>query len=67
MHYLIIIFASLLQPVMLDKLRIDNRDFRVNGLVFTFLLIYLKLYDIFYTKIHQMKAEIIGYRIIPMT
>ena len=48
-------------------LRIDNGDFHVNGLVFTFLLIYLKLYDISYTIIHHMKAEIIGFQITPMT
>ena len=49
-----------------QRLRIDNGDFHVNSFVFTFSLIYLKLLDIFYTMIHQMKAEIIRYRIIPM-
>ena len=45
-------------------LRIDNGDFRVNSLVFTFSLIYLVLHDIYYAMIHQMKAEILIYRMI---
>ena len=52
---------------MILVLRIDNCDFSVNSLVFTLLSIYLELHDISYIMIHQMKAEILNYRLIPMT
>ena len=47
-------------------LRIDNCDFHVISLVFTVFLIFLRLHDISDVMIHQMKAEILSYRMIIM-
>ena len=48
-------------------LRIDNGDFHVNSLVFTFLLISPYLHDISDIMIHQIRAEILGcYRMVSL-
>ena len=57
-------FSIFFIKVLISLLRIDNGDFRVNSIVFTFPLIYLGLHDISYAMIHQMKAEILSYRMI---
>ena len=50
----------------LNVLRIDNGDFRLNSLVFTLLLIFPLLHDIFDILIHQIKAEILSYRMVSL-
>ena len=51
---------------MKRSLRIDNGDFCVFSLVFTFLLISARLYGISNVITHQMNAEILSYRMMTM-